>query len=918
MSKLIISYPGLQVLSRLICPQGTPVIVYDPQRLLAPDGCKVPAECQSPAFAFEYSYADLSRRLELPASGNTCVFNLSEEELTGMAPGWLIEFNGGYTYPGTDSLSWNIINNPDGSMRWLYPASLRQPRFLAFYNFNYWKATLYKWLVKAAFLLKVPALVRNGYLVIHHRQPLHLETLMPQPTRSARDYAVFTGTAGANRKAVVAEASGGKVGHFLKIALNERSAENIRNEYRSLRLLADLPLGKKMTPAVCETVIPQVSKINAQVIRVTNVQPPGARKHRGFGTPHFRFVRDLFEASSEEMPYRQMQVFQETAERLGRLATDPRVSEVAGALDLFYKLQRLERQFREKNPVVRASIAHGDFTPWNVYSKDKTLFVYDWELCRPRMPALFDLFHYVIQRKAYAHNGSAAEVQLELRALLSTTDPSLFLRQHGLDPILYLQLYLLYNAAYYLEIYLAQDKLHAEAYRLFSIWNELIGMTAPIARPADEKTAVSQRAGFILSFFAALRGSQYAVLKTAGKSVKNLPPGSDLDVLVRKADLKRLLTWIRQYPGIRKCRYTRKSFMTTVQLFFADNGFLSIDLLTAFHRKSLEYLNAGDMLAHAVDNEGIMVLPPAYDYLYIYLFYQLNFDSVPGKYADQFKGLPVETETEILLLLCRKTGIRARSLAETFHWSGAARLKSMKWLLRRPVNRLSLQSARWLAYGWDSLSNALRAKGMVLTFSGVDGAGKTTILGEVRELLEKKYRRKVVVLRHRPSLLPMLSAWKYGKEAAEKKSAESLPRKGTNKNILSSLARFAYYYTDFLLGQLLIYGKYILRGYIVLYDRYYFDFIVDGRRSNILLHPFFVRQLYRFVYKPQLNVFLYAPPEVILRRKKELSARDITELTDRYRSLFHRLGAAKKYLCIENMDRHATMARIEQAYIQLN
>jgi len=206
----------------------------------------------------------------------------------------------------------------------------------------------------------------------------------------------------------------------------------------------------------------------------------------------------------------------------------------------------------------------------------------------------------------------------------------------------------------------------------------------------------------------------------------------------------------------------------------------------------------------------------------------------------------------------------------------------------------------------------------MLTFSGVDGAGKSTILQEVKEMLQKKYRKKVVVIRHRPSMLPILSAWKYGKEEAERKCVESLPRQGKNKSLVSSFARFAYYYADYIVGQCLVYFKYTLRGYIVLYDRYYFDFIVDGKRSNININKSFIRNLYRFVYKPQLNIFLYASPDVILKRKKELSAKDITQLTDAYTSLFGKLGHAPQYMCIENIDKGKTMQTIEQAFVQLN
>jgi thymidylate kinase len=117
---------------------------------------------------------------------------------------------------------------------------------------------------------------------------------------------------------------------------------------------------------------------------------------------------------------------------------------------------------------------------------------------------------------------------------------------------------------------------------------------------------------------------------------------------------------------------------------------------------------------------------------------------------------------------------------------------------------------------------------------------------------------------------------------------------------------------------MVVYAKYILRGYIVLYDRYYFDFIVDGKRSNIIINKGFIRGLYFFVYKPELNIFLYAKPEVILKRKKELSSEDIKQLTTSYQDLFNKLGDTSQYICIENLDKGDTLNRIEQAYLQLN
>jgi thymidylate kinase len=112
-----------------------------------------------------------------------------------------------------------------------------------------------------------------------------------------------------------------------------------------------------------------------------------------------------------------------------------------------------------------------------------------------------------------------------------------------------------------------------------------------------------------------------------------------------------------------------------------------------------------------------------------------------------------------------------------------------------------------------------------------------------------------------------------------------------------------------------------MRGYTVIYDRYYFDFIGDAKRSNLRLNKKLVTWLYAFIYKPKLNVLLYASPEVILKRKMELKEEDIKKLTHDYRFLFNKLSmenANSKYLSIENIDRAKTLNTIVQEYINVS
>lgn len=201
----------------------------------------------------------------------------------------------------------------------------------------------------------------------------------------------------------------------------------------------------------------------------------------------------------------------------------------------------------------------------------------------------------------------------------------------------------------------------------------------------------------------------------------------------------------------------------------------------------------------------------------------------------------------------------------------------------------------------------------IITFSGVDGAGKTTILTKVKELIEDKYKKEVVVLRHRPSILPILSAIKHGKKEAEKKTMEVLPRTGKNKSKLSSFIRFSYYLVDYMVGQWINYFKYTAKGKIIIYDRYYFDFINDGRRSNIHFPPSLIKFGYHFLLKPELNFFLYADAHTILSRKQELNKETIETLTTNYRDLFDDFEnkyKASSYKSINNEELQDTISYI--------
>lgn len=431
---------------------------------------------------------------------------------------------------------------------------------------------------------------------------------------------------------------------------------------------------------------------------------------------------------------------------------------------------------------------------------------------------------------------------------------------------------------------------------------------------------MSKRSEFLQQFFRFLDPYQYAVLKMVYNTIEEIPESSDIDLLVEKDDLEEILRFTLDFNGVKQYHLQNKSYISFLTLLFEDDTYLELDLLHRFDRKGIVYLDAETFLNKGVIKKNeVRVLSPSYSFEYIILFYMLNHAEVPEKYREWFSTHSFEQRSEIFAHMCGKYKINLNTLDDLYKPASRFRKKINGYISRQNDNsgyRFAVHRLRYLA---DMSSDLLNNKGTVITFSGVDGAGKSTVLENMRQVLHQKYRKKVVVLRHRPSLLPILSSFKHGKKKAESLAASKLPRQGTNKSQTGSFFRFLYYYSDYIIGQFYVNLRYVRRGYTVLYDRYYFDFIVDAQRSNIRLPKSLMKFGYHLVMKPKLNVFLYAPANEILQRKQEMQAHEIEELTGEYKELFEEFRKNyphQDYLTLNNTDLNITLNTIEKHCIQ--
>ncbi|WP_216688920.1 nucleoside/nucleotide kinase family protein [Hymenobacter siberiensis] len=795
----------------------------------------------------------------------------------------------GYAPVATGGVRLRGCPNPDGSLRWLWPTTLRQPLFLELYNAASPKARLFSAFVQLVFFCRLQG-------VFFRRLPGRFAATGQQVWPRA-DFALFTGTPGPNRKAVCCYALAPGQLVFAKLPLGPVAAEKVQAETTTL-----LDLNQRGFTGFD---LPRVLDYEPGHLLQSSVQVPGARRATRFGPAHASCLQELLATTGTRQPLAASNCWESIA---GQVAELQELSETRVPFGLRTKLQHLLATL-DPNQEISVGFAHGDFTPWNCWLGPEKLAIYDLELALPEASLLYDLFHFEVQQALLTTHRSAVDI----RTQALTTAQLHFATVPAAELGVAWQLYLLHQVATGALLYHAQTAWHPQVSWLLNGWNALL--TLELAPTMEHR----QLAIFDLLDFVQLLTRPGVVLKPRAANAYYPAPSSDLDLLLEEADMEAGVHFLRHYPLAQSAVLRPAAHMQSVDCLFLDGSLLSVDLLHQLERMELRLLDTEAVLSQAERAvAGVPVPSLRDDFVYTWLFYWLNQSNLPLNHLRHFQQLAAGQQAALLAHLTAAYGLTFHSLAEASVYV-PAKAEHLAFTLRQaPVNRRLHRWARGLRYLLSTAVEFGRPGGLIITFSGVDGAGKSTVIEHVKERLEKKWRKRVVVIRHRPSVLPIISAWKYGKQGAEARSVQNLPRQGQNYGLGSSLARFAYYYVDYVFGQAVIWLRHTRRGHVVLYDRYYFDFINDGRRSNIDLPVRLTQALYALVNKPRLNFFLYADPQEILRRKQELSASTITQLTQQYKILFGQLGARyrdSRYVPIENQDLDTTLALIGQ-YIQ--
>jgi hypothetical protein len=364
-------------------------------------------------------------------------------------------------------LSYSYITNPDQTIRWLYPSRLKTPTFLNFYNSSSLRAKIFTIAIKVLFTLKLSNLIRSDEVFLSVHEGSLLQRILGK--YPGYNHSIFTGTVGKNRKIIVELNNGYKSLVFAKVAISNTSKDLIQNEFHVLSKLKR----ENLTSIYVPTVLAYSEK---ELLEISNIKPKRCKQPSKLIDVQIVALTQINSINHKHVQWKDMQAKFE----IESLIEDLKVKVIVDngldgqRIDSYIEKLSLLRKTINNEESLSCGLAHGDFTPWNMYINHEKLYIYDWELSKETMPVLFDLFHYIFQSEVMINRSDYMHVKNEIERVLSLISTKQLIKQLDVDINVNFIFYLIYISSYYIDIYSEQKELHTQAFWLFEVWDDAV------------------------------------------------------------------------------------------------------------------------------------------------------------------------------------------------------------------------------------------------------------------------------------------------------------------------------------------------------------------------------------------------------------------------------------------------------------
>lgn len=369
---------------------------------------------------------------------------------------------------------------------------------------------------------------------------------------------------------------------------------------------------------------------------------------------------------------------------------------------------------------------------------------------------------------------------------------------------------------------------------------------------------------------------------------------SDIDIVIEAAVMPTITQIIYRFCKAHDARVIQILRHEQASLYFvcalADQTnelhFIQPDICSDYLRCGQLFLKADELLNKRTrtnyGGEGAMSFyvpapPQAFIYYLLKKIDKKDINNSQGSYLTaEWNKNPDGAMAQLLMFLPVSDATLIANAAKNNAWSEVS--SNLSHLQKTLRSRLPFSVKQRY---WEIIRRVLRVSqptGMHVAFLGADGAGKSTIIEQLERDLApafrntKRYHLRPFFGRHNDSTTPVIDP--HGKPL---------------RNTFSSLSKLGLWWLDYVLGYSIEVFPRLVRSTLVLFDRYYYDLLVDHKRYRYGGSLWLAGLVGAFIPRPDLVIFLDAPAEVLRQRKQEVPAIEINRQRTAYQELIKRL-----------------------------
>jgi len=205
--------------------------------------------------------------------------------------------------------------------------------------------------------------------------------------------------------------------------------------------------------------------------------------------------------------------------------------------------------------------------------------------------------------------------------------------------------------------------------------------------------------------------------------------------------------------------------------------------------------------------------------------------------------------------------------------------------------------------------------GIMVAFLSPDGGGKSTIAKNVMQLAAGSFHGEKLFY-CRPELFPQPGELLGFRKPEERmQNANPRPHDHKKERPIKSILRFCYYVVDYILGYYLKVFPLNVKKHLCIFDRYYYDYLVDLFRYNFSIPNWLPELLLPIIPKPDIVIYLHNTPEELYKRKKELPLEELKRQVKAYQDILPKLPNTHQIITdkpIEEVTREAVSLILEK------